>query len=48
MKFPDVPGKTPYDRFINLVRHVISVPKADIDKGSTKTRKRRVKRSIGA
>jgi len=27
MKFPEVPGDTPRERFMNLVRHVFSIPK---------------------
>jgi hypothetical protein len=27
MKFPEVPGDTPRERFMNLVRHVFAVPK---------------------
>jgi hypothetical protein len=35
MKFPDIPGppgRTPREKFMNVVRHVISVPKEEIDK----------------
>jgi hypothetical protein len=28
MKFPEVPGDTPREKFINLARHVFSVGKA--------------------
>jgi len=31
MKFPPVPGDTPRERFMNLARHVIAVPKAEVD-----------------
>lgn len=34
MKFPDIPGppgRTPYEKFIDVVRHVISIPKEEID-----------------
>lgn len=42
MKFPEVPGKTPYDRFVNLVRHVIAIPKADVeDKKRPKPRRKK-------
>jgi len=33
MRFPEVPGDTPRERFTNLVRHVISLPKTTV--GST-------------
>ena len=42
MKFPPVPGDTPRERFMNLARHVISVPKARVKsngkKGASKTK----------
>lgn len=44
MKFPDMPGppgRTPRERFIDLVRHVISVPKEELDKRETAYQKRR-------
>jgi hypothetical protein len=31
MTFPKVPGETPRERFINLVWHVFSVSKSDIE-----------------
>ena len=30
MTFPKVPGDTPRERFINLVRHVITLPKESV------------------
>jgi hypothetical protein len=46
---PNVPGKTEFERFDNLFRAVIAVPKAVIDKEEAKwkrarTRKKRVKK----
>jgi hypothetical protein len=44
MKFPDIPGppgRTPYERFIDLVKHVVSVPKEELDKREKEYRKRR-------
>jgi hypothetical protein len=32
MKFPAVPGDTPRERFMNLVRHVFAVPKTVNDR----------------
>ena len=35
MKFPDIPGppgRTPREKFMDLVRHVISVPKEELEK----------------
>jgi hypothetical protein len=40
MKFPDVPGETPRERFINLVRQVFSIPKAPRDKRIIKRKNR--------
>jgi len=43
MKFPDIPGppdRTPRERFIDLVRHVISVPKEELDKREALHRQR--------
>jgi hypothetical protein len=40
MKFPPVPGDTPRERFINLVHHVISIPKAGMVGTEPKRRKR--------
>jgi len=39
MKFPKVPGDTPREQFVNLVRQVMSVPKAEVDNGATKRRR---------
>jgi hypothetical protein len=44
MKFPDIPGppgRTPHEKFMDLVRHVISVPKEELDKQEAADRKRR-------
>jgi hypothetical protein len=30
MKFPPVPGDTPREQFMNLVHHVIALPKAEV------------------
>ena len=40
MKFPPVPGDTPREQFINLARHVITIPKtsASIPKQSKRIR----------
>jgi hypothetical protein len=35
MKFPEVPGDTPREKFVNLVRHLFSVPKP-VDKSTHK------------
>ena len=32
MTFPKVPGDTPREQFINLVRHIFSVPKTAKDR----------------
>jgi hypothetical protein len=50
MKFPDIPGppgRTPYEKFIDVVRHVISVPKKEIDRREEeyKRQRKRVKNS---
>src|SRR5208282_5305923 len=39
MKFPDIPGDTPRERFMNLVRQVISVPKIEVDNRAMKRRR---------
>jgi len=48
MKFPDIPGSlghTPRERFMELVRHVISVPKEEIEKREkAHQQKRKVKK----
>lgn len=44
MKFPDIPGppgRTPREKFMDLVRHVISVPKEELDKREATYRKKR-------
>jgi hypothetical protein len=43
MKFPPVPGDTPRERFINLVHHVISIPKDSM--GGTERKSSRRKRA---
>ncbi len=40
MKFPEVPGDTPREQFENLVRGVLSIAKADIQKGQSGKRQR--------
>jgi hypothetical protein len=37
MTFPPVPGDTPREKFINLVRHVFSISKNDLDKPLAKS-----------
>jgi hypothetical protein len=44
MKFPTVPGKTPGERFVNLARQVMSVPKAEIDRRDAAWRKERARK----
>ena len=44
MQFPEMPGKTPRERFTNLVRQVMSVPKAEIDRREAEWRKGRVRK----
>jgi hypothetical protein len=39
MTFPKVPGDTPRERFINLVRHVFSVSKSDIEQSEKRPAK---------
>jgi hypothetical protein len=39
MRFPEVPGDTPRQQFENLVRGVLSIPKADIQKGPSVKRR---------
>ena len=38
MKFPPVPGDTPREKFVNLVRHVFSVGKGSDKKRRTRKR----------
>jgi hypothetical protein len=45
MKFPAVLGTTPRERFENLVRHVISVPKAELDSDAAADRRQRRRRA---
>jgi hypothetical protein len=45
MSFPEVPGDTPRERFTNLVRHVISLPKSAVE---TKQKPKRSKNAKGA
>ena len=40
MKFPEVPGKTPREKFENLVRQVILVPKATPEEKKPKKRRK--------
>lgn len=44
MQFPEIPGATPRERFMNLVRQVMSVPKAEIDRREAEWRKERAKK----
>lgn len=44
MQFPEIPGATPRERFENLVRQVMSVPKAEIDRREAEWRKERAKK----
>jgi hypothetical protein len=44
MQFPEIPGATPCERFTNLVRQVMSVPKAEIDRREAEWRKERAKK----
>ena len=46
MKFPDIPGppgRTPQEEFIDVVRHVISIPKAEIDRREEAYKRQRQK-----
>jgi len=45
MTFPTVPGETPRERFINLVRHVFSVPKGEVAKQDKHPQLRRRRRT---
>jgi uncharacterized protein YggU (UPF0235/DUF167 family) len=45
MKFPEVPGDTPREQFINLVRHVLSVPKDVVELEHSKGRTKRHKKT---
>jgi hypothetical protein len=45
MKFPPVPGDTPREQFMNLVRHVIALPKSELaDVEDPRQRKKRRRR----
>lgn len=44
MQFPEIPGTTPRERFENLARQVMSVPKAEIDRRDAEWRKERKKK----
>lgn len=44
MQFPDVPGKTPREKFENLARMMFAVPKAEIDQ---KTRRKKKRKTAG-
>lgn len=44
MQFPEIPGKTPRERFENLARQVMSVPKAEIDRREAEWRRERAKK----
>ena len=41
MTFPKVPGDTPRERFMNLVRHVFSVSKSEIEQAEKRPTKSR-------
>jgi hypothetical protein len=43
MKFPDVPGKTPYERFINLARMLITKPRISPEEGKKRKKRRKEK-----
>jgi hypothetical protein len=43
MKFPPVPGDTPRERFITLVRHVITMPKNELADPHQRKKQRRRK-----
>jgi hypothetical protein len=45
MKFPIVAGDTPREQFMNLARHVISVPKAQVASSEPPKRRRKKARS---
>jgi hypothetical protein len=49
MKFPPIPGDTPREQFMNLARHVITLPKTEMIKAPRPQRKatrgKRLKRS---
>ncbi len=44
MKFPPVPGDTPREQFTNLVHHVISVPRTEVDGRKKKTKAKLTRR----
>ena len=44
MQFPEIPGKTPRERFLNLGRQIMSVPKEEIDRREAEWRKERAKK----
>ncbi len=43
---PNVPGKTEFERFDNLFRAVISVPKAVVDKEEAKWKRARARKKL--
>jgi hypothetical protein len=47
MKFPPVPGDTPREQFMNLVHHVITLPKAGMIEPSRPQRKVIAKKAKG-
>ena len=44
MRFPEVPGDTPRERFVNLARHVFSVSKSEIEQAREQPAKLRHRR----
>jgi hypothetical protein len=44
MRFPPVPGDTPREKFMNLARHIFSVPKTTVEDQPPAPRKRAHKR----
>lgn len=44
MQFPEIPGNTPRQKFENLARRVMTVPKTEIDRREAEWRKERAKK----
>lgn len=44
MQFPAILGKTPRERFENLTRRILSVPKAEIDRREAEYQKERARK----
>jgi hypothetical protein len=44
MQFPEIDGKTPRERFFNLGRQVMSVPKSEIDRREAEWRKEQARK----